>query len=138
MQQQEQSYDLAGQVIGCAMKVHRSLGYGFSEKVYKNSLAIELRKHNIECEVEKKIKVSYEGVIVGDYAADIMVKNDLIIELKATQGVVPAHEVQLVNYLTATGIDEGLLLNFGTSSLQYKKKFKDSNTTQSSAPALQS
>ena len=80
---EEATYDLAGQVIGADMEVHRELGYGFNENVYKNSLTVELRKQGFECEVEKKIKVYYKGVIVGDFSADIIVKKILILELKA-------------------------------------------------------
>ena len=120
------NYDLAGKVIGCAMRVHRELGAGFSERVYKNSLIIELAEAGFQFEVEKKIEVYYRGKIVGDFTADIIVHEDaeLILELKAVQNLVSAHEVQLVNYLTATRINTGLLLNFGAESLQFKKKFR--------------
>jgi len=131
-------YDLAGQVIGCAMEVHRQLGYGFNEKVYKNALAIELKEKGFEIEVEKKIKVYYKATVVGDFAADIMVENELILELKAVKSLNPAHEAQLVNYLKATNTANGLLINFGSSSLQFKKKFKDYNLKQSPPPKLQS
>jgi len=106
----KEKYDLAGKVIGFAMRVHRELGAGFSEQVYKNSLVIELADAGFQFDVEKKIKV-YED-------------EELILELKAIQNLVSSHEVQLVNYLTATRIDTGLLLNFGADSLQFKRKFR--------------
>jgi len=125
MNQDTQQYDLPGQVIGLAMEVHRELGHGFNEIVYQNSLALELRNNGFNVEIEKKIKVYYKGHEVGDFATDIMVNEILILELKAVQNIIEAHETQLVNYLTATGTSEGLLINFGAPSLQFKKKFKD-------------
>src|SRR5437764_991382 len=120
-----QEYDLAGRVIGCAMKVHRALGSGFLESVYRNALAVELTKEGIPRALEQPIKVMYSGVEVGSYFVDVLVANCLIVELKAVEQLVIAHEVQIVNYLTATGIDTGLLLNFGSKSLQYKRKTRE-------------
>ena len=137
MKKQEQKYDLAGQVIGCAMEVHRELGHGFNENVYKNALAVELRKQGYACVLEKKIKVYYKDVVVGDFSADIVVNDDLILELKALTRLLAAHEAQLVNYLTATNNQEGLLINFGAPSLQYKKKFKDYTPQSTEPPRLQ-
>mgnify|MGYP000977439203 FL=1 len=118
------SYDLAGQVIGCAMKVHSALGPGFLESVYQNALAHELRKAGSNVELEVRLQVRYDGIVVGSFDADMLVNKVVLIENKAVQALVPAHEVQLVNYLTATGLDEGLLLNFGASRLEFKKKFR--------------
>ena len=117
-------YDLAGQIIGLAMKIHSSLGSGFLESVYENALKIELNRSGVLFESQKGISVYYLGEIVGDFVCDFLIENFLIVELKATQSLIPAHEVQLVNYLAVTGMDEGLLLNFGGQSLEYKKKFK--------------
>ena len=117
-------YDLAGQVIGLAMKVHRALGPGFLESVYHAALAHELSKAGLKVESERRIAVQYDGIVIGDFVADLVVNESLIVELKAVQALAVAHEVQVVNYLTATGLDEGLLLNFGTESLQFKKKFR--------------
>ena len=117
-------YDLAGQVIGLAMKVHRTLGAGFLESVYQKALLYELTKAGFKVESDKPIQVRYENVIVGDFRADLIVNDQLIVELKAVSGIVVEHEVQLVNYLTATGKDLGLLLNFGGRSLEFKKKFR--------------
>ena len=118
------SYDLSGQVVGLAMKVHSTLGPGFLESVYQNALVYELRKAGFLVEIEVRLKVKYEEVIVGEFDADMLINKSLLIENKAVQSLVIAHEVQLVNYLVATGIDEGLLLNFGASRLEFKKKFR--------------
>jgi GxxExxY protein len=117
-------YDRSGQVIGAAMKVHSTLGPGFLESVYQNALIWELQKLGLTVDLQKAITVHYDGQVVGLFTADLLVNNSLIVELKANQSLAKAHEVQLVNYLVATGIDEGLLLNFGTERLEYKKKFR--------------
>ena len=119
-----QEYDLAGKVIGLAMKVHRILGPGYLESVYQNALAIEMAEAGIDFEPEKDLDVFYRGRVVGKYRADFVVEGHLILELKACEALLKVHEVQLVNYLATTGIDEGLLLNFGAESLEYKKKFR--------------
>ena len=116
--------EITGKIIGCAMKVHRTLGCGFLESVYQNALAYELKKAGLEVQCEVPIKVFYEGVDVGEFYADLLVEKQVIVENKAVEQLCPAHEVQLVNYLTATEFDVGLLFNFGSSSLQYKKKFR--------------
>jgi GxxExxY protein len=120
----QQKYDLAGQIIGFAMKVHRTLGPGFLESIYQKALLYELVKAGFKVESDKAIQVRYEGVIVGDFKADLMVNNELIVELKAISGILVEHEIQLVNYLSATGIDASLLINFGKNSLEFKKKFR--------------
>jgi GxxExxY protein len=117
-------YDLSGQVIGAAMRVHSALGPGFLESVYRNALIWELQKAGLKEEAERPISVRHDGQIVGIFTADLLVNDSLIVELKAIQSLAKAHEVQLVNYLVATGIDEGLLLNFGAERLEYKKKFR--------------
>lgn len=116
--------ELTGKIIGCAMKVHRALGCGFLESVYQNALAYELQRAGLRAECEVPIKVFYDGVDVGEFYADILVEQQVIVENKAVEQLGPAHEVQLVNYLTATEYEVGLLFNFGSSSLQYKKKFR--------------
>ena len=118
-------YDLAGKVIGCAMEVHRELGSGYLEKVYENALLVALGESGIRADSQIPLKVTYHGVEVGDYIADIIVEDKLVVELKAVQNLIPVHEMQLVSYLKSTGIDEGVLLNFGSSRLQYKKKYRD-------------
>jgi GxxExxY protein len=120
----DQRSELTEQVIGLAMKVHRVLGPGFVEFVYRNALIHELRKAHIKTAVEKPMKVFYEQTVVGEFKADLVLEDWLVCELKAIQALAPEHEVQLVNYLTATGQDFGLLMNFGTRSLQVKRKYR--------------
>ncbi len=116
--------DLTEKIIGCAMKVHRTLGPGFLESVYQNALAIELRKADLLVEIEKPIRVHYEGVVVGEFQADMLIDSKILIENKAVQALNAAHEVQTVNYLTATGIEIGLLINFGAQRLEFKRKHR--------------
>jgi GxxExxY protein len=118
-------YDLAGKVIGLAMKVHSTLGPGFLESVYHAALAHELRKANIPFESKKRINVYYDDIVAGEFGADFLVESELIVELKAIQTLTAKDEVQTVNYLTATRKDVGLLLNFGAERLQFKKKFRE-------------
>lgn len=115
--------DLTQEIIGCAYKVHNALGAGFLEKVYENALRIELEKLGLDVKQQEPINVGYDGQIVGEYYADLWVNGRVVIELKAVQTLTQRHEVQLVNCLTATGIEDGLLLNFG-SSVQVKRKFR--------------
>jgi GxxExxY protein len=124
IEEQPKAYDLSGQVIGAAMKVHSALGPGFLESVYQNALVWELHKTGLKADAQKPISVYYDGQIVGAFTADLSVNDSLIVELKAIQSLSKAHEVQLVNYLVATGVDEGLLLNFGAERLEFKKKFR--------------
>jgi GxxExxY protein len=111
-------------VIECSKNIRRHLGPGYLESVYKNAMLVELKKNGLSYEIEKPISVYYEDVLVGDFKADIVVEKVLILELKAVQSLHMAHEIQLVNYLTATGIDDGLLINFGSEELQFKRKFR--------------
>jgi GxxExxY protein len=113
--------ELTGQIIKAAQNVHNILGYGFLEKVYHNALLTELKNMGLRAESEKQITVQYAGELVGEYFADIVVDDKVILEIKALQEINPVHETQLVNYLKATNIDVGLLLNFGPS-LQVKRK----------------
>jgi GxxExxY protein len=115
---------LTQQIIGCAYKVHNTLGPGFLEKVYENALRIELEKLGLRVKQQEPISVEYEGQVVGEYYADLWVDERVVVELKAAQALAKEHEVQLVNYLTATRIDLGLLLNFGPS-VQVKRKFRE-------------
>jgi GxxExxY protein len=110
-------------IIGCAFEVHNKLGSGFLEKVYENALCIELRKKGLKVEQQSSIKVWYEGQVIGYYAADLWVEDRIIVELKAVQSLTKEHELQVVNYLTATKVDTGLLINFG-SSVQVRRKYR--------------
>lgn len=113
--------ELTEEIIKAAHNVHNELGYGFLEKIYHNAMILELRKMGLEVVCEKPITVYYDGQIVGEYFADIVVAGKVILEIKAVQALNAAHEVQWVNYLKATDIDVGLLLNFG-ESLGVKRK----------------
>ena len=126
--------EITGKIIGCAMKVHRALGSGFLESVYQNALAHELKKAGLEVATEIPLQVKYDGVVVGEFAADMLVAGRVIVENKAVQKLCSAHEVQLVNYLTATGVDVGLLLNFGPSELEFKRKYRLFEKASSSHP----
>jgi GxxExxY protein len=120
----DEDHALTEKVIGCAMKVHRTLGPGFLESVYLNAFVYELRQAGQTAEAGQRIKVRYGNVIVGDFIADVVVAGTLICELKASSCLTKADEVQLVNYLTATSHDFGLLLNFGAPSLQFRRKHR--------------
>jgi len=115
--------DLNSQIIKAAYNVHNTLGAGYLEKVYKNAMIIELEEMGINFEYEFPIKVRYKQRCVGEYIADIIVEDSIIIELKAVENLHVIHEVQLVNYLQGTGIETGLLINFGTK-VTIKKKFR--------------
>jgi GxxExxY protein len=118
------------------MKVHRALGPGFLESVYRNALAFELRRAGLAVELDQRITVRYENVIVGDFIADLVIDSNLICELKAISALGKADEVQVVNYLTATNHEVGLLLNFGSASLQFKRKHRRAASTPETADLL--
>jgi GxxExxY protein len=115
--------DLTQKIIGYAFKVHNTLGPGFLEKVYENALRIELEALRIEIKQQEELPVWYEGRIVGEYYPDLWLPDQLIIEIKAVENLLKIHEVKLVHYLAATRIDNGLLINFG-SSVEVKRKYR--------------
>jgi GxxExxY protein len=112
---------LTGRIIGCAMMVSNTLGVGFLEKVYENALAIEVRAAGLVAEQQKLLKVVYRDLVVGEFAADILVNGLVILELKAASAISEAHQAQLLNYLKATGLGVGLILDFGTARLGVKR-----------------
>ncbi|MBI5913844.1 MAG: GxxExxY protein [Bacteroidetes bacterium] len=117
---------LTDTVIKCFYKVYNTLGYGFLEKVYQNALSIELRKQGLKIEKQIPIKVFYGSENVGDYIADLIVENLVILELKAGEGVIiEEHEAQLTNYLRATNIEVGLVLFFGKKPMLKRKIFEN-------------
>ena len=116
--------EITDRVIACCFEVHKALGAGFLEKVYENALMIELEKHGIKARQQIPISVKYQGIAVGEYFADILVDDRIVCELKANEYLAKEHEVQLVNYLTATGCEIGLLINFGRS-VGIKRKFRE-------------
>ena len=117
--------ELTGRIIGCAMRVHSTLGPGFLESVYEKALAHELGKAGLRTECQKPITVAYDGIVVGEFFADMFVEGMVMVENKAVQVLHTINEVQLVNYLTATRVDIGLLFNFGSDRLQFKRKHRE-------------
>ena len=115
---------LIKKVIQCVYNVRLQLSSGFLETVYQKALLIELSKQNIQAEAEVPVDVYYDDSVVGEYRADIVVEKKIILEIKAIQHFLPVHEAQLVNYLTATKIDCGLLINFGGERLEIKRKYR--------------
>ena len=113
--------DITSLIIKGYYNVYNKLGFGFLEKVYENSMMIELKKLGLKCNKQTPIKVYYDNETVGDYYADIVVENKVIVELKAAKSLCEEHEIQLVNYLKATDVEVGLLLNFGKET-EFKRK----------------
>jgi GxxExxY protein len=113
--------DLTYKVIGLGMEVHRALGRGFLEKVYENSLMVLLKRDGIAAEQQWPVKVMFEGVVVGDYFADILVDGRLILELKTVDRITDIHKAQTLNYLKATGLELALILNFGAASFEHHR-----------------
>ncbi|MBL7131946.1 MAG: GxxExxY protein [Candidatus Omnitrophica bacterium] len=116
--------DITEKIIGAAYKIYNTLKFGFLEKVHENALALELRKTGLAVRQQEPIKVYYGGEIVGEYIGDIIVDGKVIVEVKAVKDLDDIHEVQLVNYLKATGIEVGLLINFGRQ-IEIKRKIFD-------------
>jgi GxxExxY protein len=131
-------FELSRKVIGCAMSVHRLLGCGFLESNYENALAIELRRRDVRFANQVPLTVYYLNEPVGRYVADMIVEQQLLLELKALNSIDTRCEAQMINYLKASGIPVGLILNFGTPSLQIKRKVqsrKQSSPTHSHSSA---
>ena len=116
--------ELVYEVVGCAMKVHRELGYGFLEKVYENSMMVLLNKKSIKAKQQFPVPVHFENVVVGEYFADFMIEDKILVELKTVEKITNVHFAQVLNYLKATGIKLGLLINFGPRKLEYERIVK--------------
>lgn len=116
--------EITGKIIGCAYNVYNAMGFGFQESVYEKCMLIELAKAGLSFEAQKPILVHYDGHPVGEFVADILVEETAVVELKSVARLIKAHEVQLVNYLVATGKPVGLLLNFGERGVQVKRKLR--------------
>ena len=117
--------ELTHKIIGCAYKVYKKLGFGFLESVYRKAMVIELTRAALKVEEEKHLEVHYdEGEVLGVFSADLFVENIVVVELKSVQHVVKDHEVQLVNYLKALIKDIGLLINFGPTGVEVKRKYR--------------
>lgn len=119
--------DLTERIIQCFYKVYNELGYGFLEKVYQNALLLELKNEGLDAESQKHIKVYYQGTVVGDCFADIIVEDLVILQLKTAEPLAEENEFQLINYLKATDIEVGLLLNFGKKPQVKRKVFSNKN-----------
>ncbi|MBU1614685.1 GxxExxY protein [bacterium] len=113
--------ELSYKIIGLAMEVHSKLGYGFLEKVYENAMMVLFRREGIKAKQQAPITVYFEGEVVGEYCADILVEDKIILELKAVEKIVNAHISQTLNYLKATGLELAILLNFGKEKLEYER-----------------
>ena len=113
--------EITERVIGCAFAVGNTLGTGFLEKVYENALAHELRKAGLRVQQQQNITVRYDGAVVGEFAADLLVEDRVLIELKVAKGIDDSHTAQCLNYLTATGLRLCLLLNFGKTRVEVKR-----------------
>jgi GxxExxY protein len=123
--------EITERVIGCAYAVANTLGSGFLEKVYENALAVELKKSGLAVEQQKAIQVQYEGIVVGDYVADLLVEGSVLIELKAMKALDEVHTAQCLNYLKATGLQVCLLINFGSRRVQVKRIVNDFDRRES-------
>ena len=108
-------------ILGAAFAVSNGLGSGFLEKVYENVLTVELRRRRMPFEQQRSFQIHYDGIVVGQYVADLVVDGRVIVEVKAAKQLDSVHDAQLLNYLRATGLRVGLLLNFGRPKLQYKR-----------------
>ena len=116
--------DITHKIIGCAYTVFNTLGFGFLESVYQNALSIELNKAELIVEAEKGLEVYYDGHVVGAFSIDLLVEDEIVVELKSVESLAKAHEVQLVNYLNGLQREIGLLINFGPSGVEVKRKYR--------------
>jgi GxxExxY protein len=120
--------EITREIIGAAFEVYRVLGYGFLEKVYQRAMQVELLRRDLQAELEYPIKVLFKGLTVGDYAADLYVERKVIVELKVAKTYCVQDEAQLLNALKATGVEVGLLINFGREKVEFKRfVFSDSS-----------
>ena len=113
--------EITEQIIGASFEVYNQLGYGFLEKVYQNAMQVELNQRELKCQTEHQIQVLYKDIVVGDYYADLFVSESVIVELKVAKQYKSADEAQLLNELKATGIQVGLLINFGKEKVEFKR-----------------
>jgi GxxExxY protein len=116
--------EITHKIIDAAYNVFNQLGFGFLESVYQKAVIIELAKHNLKVESEKPLKVYYDDQVVGDFNVDLLIENAVLVELKSVKNLVKEHEVQLVNYLNGLKEEIGLLINFGPSGVEVKRKFR--------------
>jgi GxxExxY protein len=116
-----QHEDITSAVIGCSIEVINELGAGFLESVYEKAMVVALRQKGVSASAQHPVHVMFRGHWVGEFYADILVEGKVVVELKAVKAILPEHKAQLINYLKATGIEVGLLINFGNPKLQYRR-----------------
>jgi GxxExxY protein len=116
--------EITHKIIGAAYQVFNQLGFGFLESVYQKAMIIELAKHGLKVESEKPLHVFYDDQVVGEFNVDLFVENTVVVELKSVQSLVKSHEVQLVNYLNGLRKEIGLLISFGPSGVEVKRKYR--------------
>ncbi len=126
--------ELTGAIIKARFEVSNELGAGFLESVYEKALMVALAQMNITVAAQVGLKVKFRNVVVGDFYADLIVEDKVLVELKAISKVLPQHKAQVINYLNATGIDTGLLLNFGNPRVEYFRLYKKINPVYPANP----
>ncbi|HUS90745.1 MAG TPA: GxxExxY protein [Phycisphaerae bacterium] len=113
--------ELTGRILKCAFRVQNTLGCGFLEKVYENAMGVALEREGLQAAQQVPLRVHFEGVLVGEYVADLIVERTVVLEIKATEDNPPIYSAQVLNYLKATGLPVGMLLNFGCPKLHYRR-----------------
>jgi len=124
---------LTREILGACFEVINELGAGFVESVYENALIIALREKGLHAEKQRPLKVEFRGQVVGEFFADVLVEDEVIVELKAVKALLPEHQAQVINYLKATGKDVGLIVNFGSAKLEYKRLHNSWNKDEQDA-----
>lgn len=127
--------ELTGKIIGCAMEVHKILVNGFQEVIYQRALAIEMKMQGLEFEREKEIPLKYKDFDIGTRRVDFFVMNKIMVEIKAVKELEDVHLAQAINYLEAYGMEIGLLINFGNTSLQFKRVMKPNKKRKNQSPS---
>jgi len=122
--------DITGKIIGCALEVHKILGNGFQEVIYQRALAIEMAKQELSFSREHEMAINYKGEQIGTRRVDFFVENKIMVELKAVINLDDVHLAQAINYLEAYGLDIGLLINFGSKSMQFKRVMKPNRKSE--------
>ncbi|HMP92613.1 MAG TPA: GxxExxY protein [Phnomibacter sp.] len=115
--------ELTSIIINCFYQVYNKLGYGFAEKVYQHAMVFELMRHGLKVEAQYPVRVHYDGHLVGEFFADILVEEKVVLEIKAVKAIMPEHEAQLFNYLKASNVEVGLLFNFGPEACFIRRVF---------------
>ena len=128
--------ELTRSIIGCAFEVINELGSGFLESVYEKAMMIALSDAGLSVQPQKPVKVLFRGKPVGDFYADLLVEKKVVVELKSAKALIPEHEAQTINYLNATGIQVGLLINFGKPALEFKRFTRSNTDAQEYKPAI--